>query len=230
MAFLNQGRRKKQELGMQATPLDSETLSHMSPTENVLAMRQHGYTNSQIIQLLQSQGYDTSQIYNAINQASLSAIPQQAAESMETGMSDYGQGYDQNQQPTFESFQSIREPQEAPAAVSIGEERIQEVAEAIIDEKWQEFAKDIKKVVEWKEKVEDRLSKLEQQMIDLRLSMDSLTKSIMGKISSYDQNITEVGTEVKAMEKVFSKVLPSLTESVNKLDRMTKGYKEPSNT
>ena len=95
------------------------------------------------------------------------------------------------------------------------------------DEKWNEFASDIRKVIEWKDKTEDRVAKLEQQLIDLRLSIDSLTKSIMGKISSYDQNIVDVGTEVKAMEKVFQKVLPSLTESVNKLDRMTKGYKEP---
>ena len=57
--------------------------------------------------------------------------------------------------------------------------------------------------------------------------MDSLTKSIMGKIQSYDQNIVDVGTEIKAMEKVFQKVLPTLTENVNKLDRMAKGYKEP---
>ena len=45
---------------------------------------------------------------------------------------------------------------------------------------------------------------------------------MMGKISSYDQNLVDVGTEIKAMEKVFQKVLPNLTESVNKLDRMTK--------
>src|SRR3989338_3228499 len=101
------------------------------------------------------------------------------------------------------------------------------IAEAVIDEKWDELAKDIKKVIEWKEKVEDRISKLEQQIIDLRLSVDSLAKSIMGKISAYDQNITDVGTEIKAMEKVFQKVLPTLTENVNKLDRMTKGYREP---
>jgi len=40
-------------------------------------------------------------------------------------------------------------------------------------------------------------------------------------------DLVEFYKEVKAMEKVFQKVLPSLTESVNKLDRMTKGYKEP---
>ena len=61
----------------------------------------------------------------------------------------------------------------------------------------------------------------------MRLSIDSLTKGMVSKISSYDQNIVDVGVEIKAMEKVFQKVLPNLTESVNKLERMTKDYREP---
>mgnify|MGYP001564374217 FL=1 len=88
------------------------------------------------------------------------------------------------------------------------------------------IAADIKKVIEWKDRSEDRLAKIEQQIIDLRMTIDSLTKSIVSKISTYDQNITDVGTEIKAMEKVFQKVLPTLTESVNKLDRMAKGKEQ----
>ncbi len=43
----------------------------------------------------------------------------------------------------------------------------------------------------------------------------------------YDQNILNVGTEIKVMEKVFQKVLPTLTENVNELSRITKGMKKP---
>jgi hypothetical protein len=35
----------------------------------------------------------------------------------------------------------------------------------------------------------------------------------------------DVGTEMKAMEKIFQKILPGLTESVNKLDRIAKSSK-----
>ena len=229
MAFFKTAKKKREEsLDIPMPPQEQQASAQSSPIEQVLMMKQQGYTNNQIVQTLQSQGYNTSQIFDAINHAGLSSSYQAAsepAEQMETGMQDYGQGYEQPyQQPSFESFQT---PKEIQTPVSIDEERIQEVAEAIIDEKWQELAKDIKKVIEWKERSEDRIAKLEQQIIDIRISMDSLTKSIMGKITSYDQNITDVGTEIKAMEKVFQKVLPNLTESVNKLDRMTKGYKEP---
>ncbi len=230
MAFFKFGKKKKEEpleMPMPSPEMQPPAPSQASPIEQVLMMKQQGYTNNQIVQTLQSQGYNTNQIFDAINQAGLSggfeAAPE--PEQPEIGMQDYGQGYEQPYQQ--QSFQSFQAPKEIQPPTSIDEERIQEVAEAIIDEKWEELVKDIKKVIEWKEKSEDRIAKLEQQIIDLRMSIDSLTKSIMSKISAYDQNIVDVGTEVKAMEKVFQKVLPTLTESVNKLDRMTKGYKEP---
>ena len=228
MAFFKFGKKKKEQLEMpMPSPEMQPQQSPSSPIEQVLMMKQQGYTNNQIVQTLQSQGYNTSQIFDAINQAGLSggfeAGPE--PENPDTGMQEYG-NYEQPYQQQ-QSFQTFQAPREIQPPTSIDEERIQEVAEAIIDEKWEELVKDIRKVIEWKEKSEDRLAKLEQQVIDMRLTIDSLTKSIMSKISSYDQNIVDVGTEVKAMEKVFQKVLPTLTESVNKLDRMTKGYKEP---
>ncbi|MBI1935495.1 hypothetical protein HYS31_03565 [Candidatus Woesearchaeota archaeon] len=224
MALFGMGKKKK-EASLDTT--QAADLQEQSPVEQVLAMKQQGYTNNQIVQMLQSQGYNTSQIFDAINQAGIT--PEfQAPEQSDTGMPDYGQSYEQQQfqqQPQFQ--QDFQAPKEIMAPATLDEERIQEVAEAVIDEKWEEFAKDIKKVIEWKEKSEDRIAKAEQQLLDLRISIDSLTKSIMSKISAYDQNIVDVGTEVKAMEKVFQKVLPTLTENVNKLDRMTKGFKEP---
>jgi len=229
MAFFKLGKKKKEEPLDMPLPYQDTPQVPASPIEQVLMMKQQGYTNNQVVQTLQSQGYGTEQIFDAINQAGLSggfqALPEQ--EQAETGMPEYGQGYEQAYQQ--QSPQGIQPPREIQAPVSIDEERIQEVTEAIIDEKWEEFSKDIRKVVEWKEKSEERITKLEQQMLDLRMSIDSLTKSIMSKISAYDQNIVDVGTEIKAMEKVFQKVLPNLTENVNKLDRMTKGYKEKDN-
>lgn len=225
MVFFKSGKKKKEELLDIPLPYQDVPQAPNSPIEQVLMMKQQGYTNNQIVQTLHSQGYGTEQVFDAINQAGLSggfqALPEQ--EQAETGMPEYGQGYEQAyRQPP----QSIQPPSEIQSSGLIDEEKIQEIAEAIIDEKWEDLSKDIRKVVEWKEKSEERIAKLEQQILDLRMSIDSLTKSIMSKISAYDQNIVDVGTEIKAMEKVFQKVLPNLTENVNKLDRMTKGYKE----
>ena len=227
MAFLKFGKKKKEDLGL---PMDMPMAPQpepapTSPVNQVLMMKQQGYTNNQIALMLQNQGFNIDQVNDAINLANLNSNPA-ADERVETGMPDFGQSYEQPRQQQAQQ-QPVYQQQSQAEEGSIDDERIQEIAEAIIEEKWDEFAGDIRKVIEWKDRSEDRISKIEQQLIDLRLSIDSLTKSIMGKISSYDQNITDVGTEIKAMEKVFQKVLPTLTENVNKLDRMTKGYKEP---
>jgi len=224
MAFFKLKKKKEESFDI---PMPSPEMQPQgsSPVEQVLMMKQQGYTNNQIVQMLQGQGYNTQQVYDAINKANLST-DFQSTEQPEMGMSDYGQSYEQQYQQQLPPAQNYQPPKEMQAPVSIDEERIQEVAEAIIDEKWNEFAADIRRVIEWKEKSEDRIARIEQQLIDMRLSIDSLTKSIITKISSYDQNIVDVGTEIKAMEKVFQKVLPSLTESVNKLDRMAKNTKD----
>ena len=233
MAFFKLGKKKKEEtleVPMPAPDLQlSQPQVQNSPVEQVIMMKQQGYTNNQIVQTLQSQGYNSAQIFDAINQANLSSGIQEPPEHPEIGMQDYGQNYESyQQQEPQQAFQTFQPPPPREQTVnSVDRESIQEVAEAIIDEKWEELAKDIKKVIEWKERSEERIVKLEQQIIDFRISLDSLTKSMMSKISSYDQNIVEVGTEMKAMEKVFQKVLPNLTENVNKLDRMVKNYKEP---
>lgn len=121
-------------------------------------------------------------------------------------------------------------PQEMPeqyaSSLSFETQRIEELAEAIIDEKWNEIVRSINKVIDWKERIEARVNKIEQQLEDLNKSMDTLHKGVLGKITDYDQNLTNVGAEIKAMEKVFQKVLPSLTESVSELSRITDGMKK----
>ncbi len=109
---------------------------------------------------------------------------------------------------------------------SFESQRIEELAEAIIDEKWNEIVRSINKIIDWKERVEARVTKIEQQLEDISKGMDTLHKGVLGKITDYDQNLTNVGAEIKAMEKVFQKVLPSLTESVSELGRITDGMKK----
>jgi len=130
------------------------------------------------------------------------------------GMPQQGYGQQPMEQQGYAQQQMVPED-------SGTEERIEEVAEAIIDEKWNELLKDINKMIEWKEKTESRLTIIEQNIQNLKASFESLHKGVLGKISEYDQNLQEVGTDIKAMEKVFQKILPSFTENVNKLARIT---------
>lgn len=104
----------------------------------------------------------------------------------------------------------------------------EELIEAIIDEKWNELVKDVNKIVAWKEAMTAHIERLEQRMNDLKGQFDKLHEAVIGKVGEYDRNIIEVGSEVKAMEKVFSKVLPTFTENVAQLTRITDALKKDS--
>ena len=188
-----------------------------SPIEQVMVMKQRGMDNNSIIQELERQGYSSSQIFDVINQMSISGVNMGMEQPPEYGMPQqdfsYSQPYPQQQ------FEQPREEMRE----SVSREEIEEIAESIIDEKWKEFEEDIKKIIDWKDKTEARINQMDQQIKDLAASLNSLHKNIINKVSDYDRNLIDVGTEIKAMEKVFQKVLPSLTENINKLERMAKG-------
>ena len=202
MALFGFGKKKEEE----------EPVAPGLPTEQVMVLKKRGMSNDQIIPELESQGYSSNQIFDALNQTNISG----AGAQLEPNMSMQPQQGFPQEQPYPPQPEQSPQPQ-------IDKEQIEEIAEAIIDEKWKEFEDDLKIIIDWKDKTESRVNKFEQQINDLTGSLNSLHKSLLGKISEYDKNITDVGVEIKAMEKVFQKVLPNLTENVNKLERMTKG-------
>ena len=176
------------------------------PSESVQNMRQQGRSNNQIIQELQNQGYNSQQIFDAMNVSEPTNIP---GGPIEQGMPG-GQ-----EMPAPGGMEPMAEQ-----IVGGDRERIEEMAEAIIDEKWEELVKSINKVIEWKEKMEGRITQVEQELKDTKTSFDQLHNSIIGKINEYDKNIVNVGTEVKAMGKVFEKVMPTFTENISELKRI----------
>lgn len=182
------------------------------PVDQVMALKQRGMDNNQIISELEKQGYNSSQIFDALNQINMSGGTRLEQPPGLPGSQPFSQEPPIPQQ----QFEQSSQP---------NKEQIEEIAEAIIDEKWQEFEEDVKIIIDWKEKTETKIGQIDQQIKDLTNSLNSLHKSLISKISEYDTNITNVGTEIKAMEKVFQKILPSLTENVNKLDRIAKSSK-----
>ena len=153
------------------------------------------------------------------------------------GMPEMGQPYyDQNQpqnggmQDPYNNYQDYNQQQYPEQGFDQGyeqqnmpdTERFEEIAEAIINEKWNELIKDINKVVEWKERTDTQLKRIEQEIMNLKERFESLHKGVLGKVGEYDQNLTNVGTEIKAMQMAFKKIMPTFVENVNKLERLAK--------
>jgi hypothetical protein len=176
------------------------------PLLRIQEMKGQGQSNNQIIQTLQRQGYTSTQIFDALSQAAV----QPAA--------------------TLNTPPPARRPMEMPTSMprppSFEGSDTEEMIETIIDEKWNDLMADINKVIAWKEATDARINKMEQQMTDLKDSFDKLQQAVVGKVGEYDQHILEVGAEVKAMEKVFSKVLPVFTDNVAELARITDNVKK----
>ena len=203
------------------------------PTDLVNNLRQQGFPDDQIIQQLQTQGYSPPDISNAMSQAGIGGPAQMAPDQgmpppMDQGMPppmDQGMPppMDQGMPPPMGGMPSMPAPGAPPPSQEPprGKEEMEEEIEAIIDEKWKDLTKNITKITQWKDSVESRMSKIEQEIADIKENFESLHKGILAKISEYDQNIVNVGTEIKAMEKVFQKILPTFTENVNKLSRIT---------
>jgi len=178
-----------------------------SPVEQIMVLKRQGMDNNQIIQEMEKQGYDSTQIFDVLNQVSM-ANPGMTPEQPQSYSTP----------PDFSNQQALEQ-----SDFSADKEQIEEIAEAIIDEKWKEFEEDVRVIINWKEKTEIRMNQLAQQIKDVADSVNNLQKSIVNKVTQYDRNLTDVGTEIKAMEKVFQKILPNLTENVNKLERIAKG-------
>ena len=207
-------------IGKKRQPQPEQAAAPGTPIEQIMVMKQQGLDNNQIVQELERQGYNSSQIFDALNQINISGASAGSEQPPDNSAPPQQQDFSYEQ-----PFPEQQMPEQVQPEVSIGKEQIEEIAEAIIDEKWKEFEQDVGIIIEWKEKTEARMGQIEQQIKDVANSVNSIHKNIINKISEYDRSITDVGTEIKAMEKVFQKVLPSLTENVNKLDRMTKGSK-----
>src|SRR3989344_8740764 len=97
-----------------------------SPIEQFMVMKQRGMDNSSIIRELERQGYNSSQIFDAMNQMSISGANMGMEQPPEYGMPQQDFSY---QQPYPQ--QQFEQPREEMRE-SVSREEIEEIAESII--------------------------------------------------------------------------------------------------
>ena len=209
------GKKNSANNNMVSEPPDYTPPTLGPPTQLVLGMRGQGFTNNQIVQALQKDGYTSDHIFDAMNQADIRTSAQPVQESYPE--SPYPEPSFQAPMPTL---------MDSPMQSQSSEEKIEELAEAIIEEKWSDLKENISMIVEWKSKTEAKVSMLEGKMIQLQKSFDDMHTAILGKLGDYDKHVSEIGTDIKAMDQVFQKILPTFTQNVNELSRIVKNTKK----
>ncbi|MFH1398719.1 MAG: hypothetical protein ABIG95_01250 [Candidatus Woesearchaeota archaeon] len=192
------------------------------PVEEVRNMKQQGLSDTQVVSTLQRNGFKSHQIFDAMNQAELTP----AAPVEQPPVQEYPQQYPAQQYPAYQDYaQPASYPQQSQLT-NDDMDRFEEVAEAIVDEKWSELMKGVNKIIDWKESTETRINTVEQRLSDLKKSFDELNKALFSRMQQYDKSVRDVGTDVKAMQQVFKEIIPTLTENVSELSKITSDLKK----
>ena len=127
--------------------------------------------------------------------------------------------------PQFPVVERNYSPQQYYQQSSSSEE-IQEIAESIIEERWQEFIARAGDFELWKERTDREMVSVKQELIRTQDRFNSLQKAVLGKVSEYNENILNISTEMKALEKVFEKILDPLVTNIKELERITNKLKK----
>lgn len=116
----------------------------------------------------------------------------------------------------------------SPTNFSRGEnnfERIEEIAESVVQEKWEDMMRSIGDISLWKGKITNDIVTIKQELIRTQERFENLQRALVGKIKDYDKDVREVGSEMKALARVFDKIIEPLTTNVKELGKITKELK-----
>ncbi len=193
------------------------------PVDEVKQLRTQGMSDNQIIDELKAKKFSLTQINDALAQSAI-ASPDMPGPGP---VADPGMSSTEMAPPGMES--QPEETQDPSQTEKMGEDmygRIEEIAEGIIDEKWDSLIEEVKKIIDWKENVEGTINKLHNDVDKLKSDFSELHQGVLGKLEDYDSRMSEVGTELKAVGKVFKDVVPEFVENVKELKGITKKVKK----
>lgn len=171
----------------------------------VMQLRAQGLPDNVILEELTRRGYGSVQIQQAVQQADVA---------------------DQAEAPPAFTIPPERYSATAPSGGDASiYERVEEIAESLIDEKWDELLVEVRKIIDWKQGVEEKQTRLQGDVEKLKEDFKVLHQGVLGRLEEYDDRMRDVGTELKAVGKVFKDVIPQFVEKVKELKGITEQRK-----
>ncbi|MEK6901550.1 MAG: hypothetical protein AABX37_04360 [Nanoarchaeota archaeon] len=165
----------------------------------VMQLRSQGLPDSLVTGELTKRGYSPEDISLAISQADVSSVSGGGASSPQSnGITPQSDIYS----------------------------RFEELAESIIDEKWDDLLAEVRKIMEWKSRVEERQNAIEREQQKLAEDFKTLHLGVLGRLEDYDTRMRDVGIQLNAVGKVFKDVIPQFVDNVKELSAVTKEWKE----
>jgi len=198
------------------------------PIDRVIDMRKKGLSNNQIVEALQKDNFSTTQIFDSLNQAELKAHMGVKGMPPMDARPDSPLNLSPPQLDTVPDMNSGVDVSAPSAGMTEDElvEKIEEVTETIIEEKWKDFVETVEKIIEWKNSFSEKVDGMQKDLDYLKAEFDKLHSAILRRVDQYDKSMGNVGAQLKAMEMVFKDVLPKFTENVNALSSVTRNIKK----
>lgn len=127
-------------------------------------------------------------------------------------------------QPQEEAYPYAYPTQEETPRIEA--ETVEEIAEEVVNEKWEEFKKKLGDIPEWKRLTENKLESINERIKRTEDMLDKIQLSVMGKVQQYGQNVKDLGAEMRSLETGFSKILDPLIDNIKELKKITEKIKK----
>ncbi len=141
--------------------------------------------------------------------------PEQSSAYPAEPAQDYGS------MPSPQDMADAAAQQAMPQGYGLSQDDVQSLVEEIIDEKWRELMSSVGDIATWKVQMADENEAIKQEILRIQGRFDNLQAAILGKVDEYSRGITDIGSEMKALEKVFEKILEPLSSNIKELARIT---------
>ncbi|MBU0929700.1 MAG: hypothetical protein KJ623_01360 [Nanoarchaeota archaeon] len=105
-------------------------------------------------------------------------------------------------------------------------ETIEQIAESIVNEKWEDLMASVGNIALWKEKIQTDVRSIKQEIMRIEERFENLQSAILGRVEEYHKTISTVGTEMKALEGVLERILQPLVSNIKELSRITEDLKK----
>ena len=115
-----------------------------------------------------------------------------------------------------------------PASVpqsAFDEDRIHEITESVVNERWEDLMSSLGNIPIWKEKTSNDIVAMKQEILRISNRFDNLQVAVLGQVKEYDKSVRDIHSEMKALEKVFERIMEPLVVNVKELNKIVEEMK-----
>jgi len=229
----------------------------MALLNEVNQMQAQGISEDRIAQRLKEQGNNPMEINQAIEQSKIKSaitVEADAGNAVINSMSQTGmqqsisdeappqeepleapqeayapEGVQYEDYPSFQEQAPAQGYEEYQSYQPQSPELVNEIAEQIVNEKFESIKQDIVMIKELKSSSDKRMKDLDDRLKRMEDMLDVLQTTILGKIGSHIKTIEDIKKEMSMMQNTFSSALNPLVESYREDKKISSQKSQQSN-